>query len=128
MTPTSWARILEKHSDVKYICRVIIFSFIFMFHFRYLLMVVNQFNSLFELDFTCVFYQSHFHYANYFLKKKKRVPMILPDSLYKPTSDLSRIHNSKEQVFRSLLGTLTAALSCHQVVVSELQGMLYIFF
>lgn len=49
-------------------------------------MIINQINSLFELDFPYIFYQSTFHYANYFLKKREREREYLQFSLASFTS------------------------------------------
>lgn len=113
---TLWARIFKDTYRHKIYLENLTVSFIFILHFRYIFND-SRINSLFELNFIYSFYQNHLWCKLFSFKK---VSMISPDSLYRPILNLSKTCNSKEQVFRSLLGTLTAALSCHQVVVFEL--------
>lgn len=117
MTPHFGLGFLKIHTDIKYIYGILLSHSFSYFILDIFLMIVSRINSLFELNFIYSFYQNHYGVSCFLLKK---VSMISPDSLYRPILNLSKTCNSKEQVFRSLLGTLTAALSCHQVVVFEL--------
>lgn len=116
MTPHFGLGFLKIHTDIKHIYRILLshsFSYFILDIFLMIVELTHCLNWILYIHFIRITYD-----VSCFLLKK--VSMISPDSLYRPILNLSKTCNSKEQVFRSLLCTLTAALSCHQVVVFEL--------